>query len=75
VSNALRISTALHDAQPLLTPDEFSQWAAAELGMDQATVRDFLAFEAKEQLTARMEHYFGQFARDAITETPPTLAS
>ncbi len=49
----------LRAVQQLMTPKQFKQWALRELGMDEATLQDFLAFDGStDGMTERMERHF-----------------
>jgi hypothetical protein len=61
-SNALYLSDGLREVKMMLTPEQFSQWTQAEVGMDADTVEDFMNFKAGYQLTGRMMQHFERLA-------------
>ncbi len=49
----------LRELQKRMTPQQFKGWALNELGMDDATLRDFLAFDGTtDGVTEPIQRYF-----------------
>lgn len=61
----LEIRDSLREVRETMSLEQFNEYVAAELRMDEATAQDFLAFAATDRLTPGMWEYFEQIARDA----------
>ncbi len=49
----------LREARGVLTPEQFREWALVELGMDEPTLHDFIAFDGSlDSITDHMTRYF-----------------
>jgi len=59
----LQIGDGLRAARETKSPEQFTEWAAGELRMDEATTQDFLTIEATGQLTPRIWQYLEQMAQ------------
>jgi hypothetical protein len=54
-----KVKDILDAAQPGMTSNQFRTWALDELGLDEATLQDFLAFDGSmATMTARMLGHF-----------------
>ena len=61
----LEIGDSLREVRETMSLEQFNEYVAAELRMDEATAQDFLAFAATDRLTPRMWEYFQRIARGA----------
>ena len=63
--DVLEIRDSLREVRETMSLEQFNEYVAAELRMDEATAQDFLTFAAADRLTPRMWEYFQRVARDA----------
>jgi len=68
----LEIRDSLREIRETMSLEQFNQWAATELQMDEATAQDFLAFAATTRLTPGMWEYFERVAR-GVTLAPSLI--
>ena len=61
----LEIRDSLREVRETMSLEQFNDYVAAELRMNEATAQDVLAFAATDRLTPRMWEYFQRIARDA----------